>query len=95
MPLASEVTTWQELAPETPDEQHGGGGPAVRFRTRVRTNATEGRFKRRLEALGLLAFAETIDRYDTNWHWTGCGQGYAILWRDTTTLADLLALARL
>ncbi|MBA4067813.1 MAG: hypothetical protein C0501_29765 [Isosphaera sp.] len=91
MPLASEVTTWQEPAPE----QHDGGGPAVRFRTRVRTNATEDRFKRRLEALGLLAFAETIDRYETNWHWTGCGQGYAILWRDTTTLADLLPLARL
>lgn len=91
MPLASEVTTWQEPAPEPPD----GGGPAVRFRTRVRTNATEDRFKRRLEHLGLLALAETIDRYETNWHWTGCGQGYAILWRDTTTFADLLPLARL
>lgn len=91
MPLASEVTTWQEPAPQSPE----GGGPGARFRTRVRTNATEGRFKRRLEALGLLALAETIDHYATNWHWTGCGQGYAILWRDTTTFADLLPLARL
>ena len=83
MPLASEVTTWQV------------GGGAARFRTRVRTNAPEGRFKRRLEALGLLALAETVDRYDTNWHWTGCGQGYEILWHDTTTFADLGPLARL
>ena len=90
MPLASEVTTRQEDVGSA-----AGGSPAVRFRTRVRTNATEGRFKRRLEALGLLALAETIHRYDTNWHWTGCGQGYEILWRDATTFADLGPLARL
>jgi hypothetical protein len=90
MPLASEVTTRQEDRGPAPD-----GRPQVRFRTRVRTNATEGRFTRRLEALGLLEFAETIHRYDTNWHWTGCGQGYEILWQDTTTVADLLPLARL
>ncbi len=91
MSLASEVTTRRETATASPDDDH----PAVRFRSRVRTNATPGRFKRRLESLGLLALAETIDRYDTNWHWTGTGQGYEILWRDTATLTDLLPLARL
>ncbi len=91
MPLASEVTTWQEPDPVP----SAGGVPAVRFRTRVRTNAEVGRFKRRLERLGLLALVETIDRYATNWHWCGTGRGYEILWRDTTTFADLLPLARL
>lgn len=91
MSLASEVTTRQEPDPgPSPD-----GVPAVRFRTRVRTNAEVGRFKRRLEHLGLLPLAETIDRYTTNWLWSGTGQGYEILWRDTTTFADLLPLARL
>ncbi len=90
MPLASEVTTCQEDNGPTRD-----GCPSIRYRTRVRTNATEVRFKRRLEALGLLALAESIERYETNWHWTGCGQGYEILWQDTTTVADLLPLARL
>lgn len=85
MSLASEVTTSQEA----------DGVGAVRLRTRVRTNAEEGRFKRRLAALCLLDRAETIERYDTNWHWTGCGQGYEILWRDATTFADLGPLARL
>jgi hypothetical protein len=83
MPLASEVTTWQEPA---------GVG---RLRSRVRTNAGPGRFERRLEALGLRPFAETIERYETNWHWSGTGQGYEILWRDATTFADLRPLARL
>ncbi|MBX9623087.1 MAG: hypothetical protein K2X82_04660 [Gemmataceae bacterium] len=85
MSLASEVTTSQE----------SDGDGAVRFRTRVRTNAGEGQFKRRLAALGLLDRAESIERYATNWHWTGCGQGYGILWRDGTTFEDLLPLARL
>lgn len=91
MSLASEVTTWRETSTAPPDEGH----PVMRFRSRVRTNAAPGRFKRRLEGLGLLALVETIDRYDTNWHWTGTGQGYDILWRDTATVTDLLPLARL
>ena len=89
MALASEVTTSQEDGGTATD-----GRPRVRFRTRVRTNATEGRFRARLDALGLLALVETIERYGTNWHWTGCGQGYEILWHDTTTFADLLPLSR-
>ncbi len=77
MSLASEVTTsW---------EADGDGD--VRLRTRVRTNAAEGRFKRRLAALGLLDRAESIEHYAMNWHWTGCGQGYGILWRDGTTFS--------
>lgn len=88
MALASEVTTW-------PEADAGGGVPVTRFRSRVRTNAGPERFKARLEALGLLALAERIDRYETNWHWTGTGQGYAITWRPGTTLADLVPLARL
>lgn len=85
MPLASEVTTSQE----------SGSADAVRFRTRVRTNATEGCFKRRLEQLGLLDRAESIGHYETNWHWTGTGQGFEVLWRDGTTFEDLRPLARL
>ena len=85
MSLASEVTTSQEA----------DGSSSVRFRTRVRTNAGEGRFKRRLDALGLLARAETIEHYTTNWHWIGTGQGYEILWRDGTTFEDLRPLAEL
>jgi hypothetical protein len=61
----------------------------------VRTNAGPARFKKRLEMLGLLALAESIERYETNWHWSGTGQGYEILWRDETTFADLLPLAHL
>jgi hypothetical protein len=83
--LASEVTTSQEA----------NGDGAVRLRTRVRTNASEGRFKRRLAELGLLDRVETVEHYTTNWHWTGCGQGFGILWRDGTTFEDLLPLARL
>lgn len=85
MPLASEVMTSQEA----------DGEGVVRLRTRVRTNAGEGRFRRRLAALGLLDRAESIDHYATNWHWTGTGQGYAILWKIGTTIVDLLPLARL
>ena len=88
MPLASEVTTW-------PEEDAGDGVPVTRLRSRVRTNAGLEQFKTRLEQLGLLALAESIDRYETNWHWTGTGQGYAITWRTDTTFADLLPLARL
>lgn len=85
MPLASEVTT----SPEA------DGQGAVRFRTRIRTNAGEGRFRRRLAQLGLLERADSIEHYTTNWHWTGTGQGYEILWRDGTTFDDLRPLARL
>jgi hypothetical protein len=91
MPLASEVTTSQEAA-GTPSPN---GAPAVRFRSRVRTNVSETRLKRRLEHLGLLERAETIEHYTTNWHWTGTGQGFEILWRDGTTFEDLRPLARL
>ena len=91
MSLASEVTTWQETttAPSEPEQ------PAVRLRSRVRTNATPGRFRRRLESLGLLSLAEGIERYETNWHWTGTGQGYEILWHPSVTVSDLKPLARL
>ena len=85
MPLASEVTTSQEA----------GGGSSVRFRTRARTNAGESCFKARLARLGLLDRAATIVRYETNWHWSGTGQGYEILWRDGTTFEDLRPLAHL
>lgn len=91
MPLAGEVTTWQE--PTASSE--AGGEPSLRLRTRVRTNAGEARFKSRLAHLGLLDRAESIARYDTNWHWVGTGQGYEILWREGTGFDDLLALARL
>lgn len=87
MPLASEVTTWRE-------EVTGGGVSVTLFRSRVRTNVGPERFRARLEALGLLALAEHIERYETNWHWTGTGQGYAITWRTGTTPADLVPLAR-
>lgn len=90
MSLASEVTTWRETAAAPP----GTDQPAVRLRSRVRTNVGPGRFERRLDALGLLALAESIRRIDTNWNWTGTGQGYEIVWRDTATVADLLPLAR-
>jgi hypothetical protein len=91
MPLASEVVTWQEPDGAPPE----GGAPVVRWRSKVRTNASEGRFKRRLGRLGLLGKAETIVRYETNWHWTGTGQGYEVLWREGTTFEDLRPLARL
>ncbi len=91
MSLASEITTCQEPAP-VPNTD---GVPAVRLRTRVRTNAGVERFKRRLERLGLLPLAESIVHYETNWHWSGTGQGYEILWRDTATFADLLPLRHL
>ena len=91
MSLASEVTTWQEttVAPSEAEE------PTVRFRSRIRTNVGPERLKRKLEALGLMAMVESIERYHTNWHWTGTGQGYEIVWQDTATVADLLPLARL
>ncbi len=85
MSLASEVTTSWEA----------DGDGTVRLRTRVRTNTDERRFKRRLADLGLLDRAESIEHYATNWHWTGTGQGYEILWRDGTTFEDLLPLAGL
>lgn len=85
MSLASEVTTSQEA----------DGEGVVRFRTRVRTNAGEGRFKRRLAALGLLDRAESIEHYATNWQWTGTGQGFEIVWSAGTGFQDLLPLARL
>ena len=85
MRLASEVTTSQEA----------GSGSSVRFRTRARTNVGEGCFKKRLARLGLLDRAETIEHYATNWHWTGTGQGYEIVWRDGTTFEDLRPLAHL
>ena len=92
MCLASEIMTWEEPA----QEPHPRGPPSgVRFRSRVRTNATPAVFRRRLEQLGLLERAESIFRYATNWHWTGTGQGYEILWRDPTTWSDLLPLAGL
>ena len=91
MSLASEVTTWQE----TIVSPSGTDPPTVRFRSRVQTNVGPERLKRKLEALGLLGFVEAIERYHTNWHWTGTGQGYEIRWHDTATLADLLPLARL
>ncbi len=90
MSLASEVTTWEARGAATQD-----GNGSTRLRSRVRTNAEPERFKRRLEKLGLLALAESIERYEANWHWSGTGQGYEILWRDETTFADLLTLARL
>lgn len=67
----------------------------MRFRSRVRTNASPARLNHRLERLGLLSFVESIKRYHTNWHWTGTGQGYEILWQPAATIADLLPLARL
>lgn len=85
MPLASEITTSQET----------DGAGAVRFRSRVRTNVGETRMKARLAELGLLDRAETIERYAMNWHWTGTGQGFEIVWREGTTFEDLLPLARL
>ncbi len=88
MPLASEVTTWQE-------EDTGSDVSVTWLRSRVRTNVGPERFKARLEALGLLDLAEHIDRYETNWHWIGTGKGYAITWRPETSFADLLPLARL
>ena len=90
MPLASEVTTWQE-----PHAAPCDGVRSMRLRSRVRTNAEPERFKKRLEKLGLLSLAESIERYETNWHWSGTGQGYEILWRNETTFADLRPLARL
>jgi hypothetical protein len=91
MPLAGEVTTWQEPA----DGSTPTGERAFRFRTRVRTNAPAPRFRRRLEVLGLLQHAAAIEPITTNWFWTGSGQGYEILWHDNTTVDDLLTLARL
>jgi hypothetical protein len=90
VPLASEVTTWEEQ-----DAEPGDGVRSMRLRSRVRTNAEPERLKRRLEKLGLFALAEGIERYETNWHWSGTGQGYEILWRDGTTFTDLRPLARL
>lgn len=93
MSLASEVTTRQE--PTTATDGDMEGGSPFRLWSRVRTNAEPERFKRRLEHLGLLALVETIERYATNWHWSGTGQGYEFLWRDITTVDDLMPLARL
>lgn len=83
------------LASEVMTSEEADGGGAVRFRTRVRTNVGEARFKQRLAELGLLDRAERIEHYATNWHWTGTGQGYEILWRDGTAFDDLWPLARL
>ena len=91
MPLASEVTTWQEPDAATVSD----GAVAMRWRSRVRTNAGEGRFKARLARLGLLDRVESVVHYETNWHWIGTGQGYEVLWRDGTTWDDLRPLARL
>lgn len=85
MSLASEITTSQET----------DGEGIVRFRSRVRTNVGEARMKARLAGLGLLDRAESIERYETNWHWTGTGQGFEIVWRDGTSFEELLPLARL
>jgi hypothetical protein len=85
MSLASEITTSQET------DISG----VVRFRSRIRTNASEARMKARLAGPGLLDRAETIERYETNWHWIGTGQGFEIVWREGTTFEDLLPLARL
>lgn len=85
MSLASEIMTSQET----------DGEGIVRFRSRVRTNVGEARMKARLAALGLLDRVESIERYETNWHWTGTGQGFEIVWRDGTSFEELLPLARL
>ncbi len=85
MPLASEISTTQET-------DCAGG---IRFRSRVRTNAGEARMKARLAELGLLDRTETIEQYATNWHWTGTGQGFEIVWREGTRFEDLLPLTRL
>lgn len=85
--LAGELLTWTEGTADSP--------ATVRLRTRVRTNAGEARLRHRLEQLGLLDRVETLTRITTNWFWTGTGQGYEILWRDPTTIPDLLPLARL
>jgi hypothetical protein len=85
MSLASEVSTTQET----------DGAGAVRFRSLVRTNVREARMKARLATLGLLDLAESIEHYATNWHWTGTGQGFEILWREGTRFEDLLPLSRL
>lgn len=90
MPLASEVTTWQE-----PSEANEDGAPAPRLRSRVRTNVEPEPFRRRLDSLGLLDLAERIERYEAGWNWSGTGHGYEILWREPTSFADLLSLARL
>ena len=91
MPLASEVTTWQEPLALT----NGEGRTVLRLRSRVRTNAGQGRLKRRLETLGLLALAESVEKYEAGWHWSGTGHGYEILWRETVGFSDILAMARL
>lgn len=91
MPIASEVTTRQEPVAAVASD----GAPTLRLWSRVRTNADPARFNRRLTELGLLAFAESVERYESGWHWIGTGQGYEILWREETTFADLLPLARL
>ncbi len=91
MPLASEVTTRQEPVAHDP----GDRAARVRLWSRVRTNADRERLERRLVELGLHAFAESIERYETGWHWSGTGQGYEILWREETGFVDLLPLARL
>lgn len=91
VPLASEVTTRQEPVATDPSD----GAAIVRLWSRVRTNARRERLEQRLLELGLHAFAEGIECYETGWHWIGTGQGYEILWREETTFADLLPLARL
>lgn len=90
MPVASEVTTWQE-----PSDASEDGALATRLRSRVRTNVEPAQFRRRLDSLGLLDLAERIERYEAGWHWSGTGHGYEILWRETTSFGDLLPLARL
>lgn len=67
----------------------------VRYRSRVRTNVGGARLRARLTALGLLDRAESIERYTTNWHWTGTGQGFEILWQEGTSFEELLPLTRL
>ena len=85
MSLASEITTSQET----------DCAGVVRFRSRIRTNAGDARLKACLAELGLLDRAETIERYAMNWHWTGTGQGFEIVWCEGTAFEDLLPLARL
>jgi hypothetical protein len=90
MPLASEVFTFEEPGPALTDTVL-----VPRLHSRVRTNASATRLKMQLEELDLLWRAEAIEAYETNWHWTGTGKGYEILWRDGTTWEDLWPLARL
>jgi hypothetical protein len=91
MSIVSEIRTEQESV----DTEGIGEAVMTHFRSRVRTNVDETRFRDALERLGLMLHVQDIRPIALSWFWSGIGSGYDIAWRTTTTWNDLQPLSKL